>query len=215
MSGSLALVRLESQGRDFLLVNGSHADEGPDRVVAPLLTSEHESRAIRIGPSHTASLYSVGRPWTRESREFLEVYRRRLDEGRLSPSESYGAFQGSATCGSCHSDQYQVWLNSGHGNAFATLARVNKEDRPDCFLCHVTTSLSHVRERALLAPPHSETRNVGCESCHGPGREHSANPSTPMLLPTIESCTACHTSVTSPRFDYAAMAREVCCRPRR
>jgi hypothetical protein len=44
---------------------------------------------------------------------------------------------------------------------------------------------------------------VQCEACHGPGAEHSRNPSEIAMLSVNErTCNRCHTDYTDPEFDY-------------
>ena len=48
--------------------------------------------------------------------------------------------------------------------------------------------------------------NVGCESCHGPGREHVESSGVKDMIrqPSIESCTECHDGIKDEgRFDPA------------
>ncbi|MEZ4337621.1 MAG: hypothetical protein R3B82_13465 [Sandaracinaceae bacterium] len=51
-------------------------------------------------------------------------------------------------------------------------------------------------------------RNVGCESCHGPGSMHVANPTGAAVnvrrSPEARTCLRCHTPEHSDRFDFAA-----------
>jgi Cytochrome c554 and c-prime len=113
-------------------------------------------------------------------------------------------YAGSESCASCHKDAYDWWKDTKHGRAYATLERVHKEFNLSCVGCHVTgynqpggSTVTHV----------AELKNVGCESCHGPGSLHNARPDLAGLImksPTETTCLGCHTHEHSDRFAYQA-----------
>jgi hypothetical protein len=88
--------------------------------------------------------------------------------------------------------------------AYLTLQKRSKEYNLDCVGCHVTgyeqpggSTVTHNLDGALV--------NVGCESCHGPGAAHSADPEVAILRHTPEStCVVCHNKQHSDLFDYDA-----------
>jgi predicted CXXCH cytochrome family protein len=49
-----------------------------------------------------------------------------------------------------------------------------------------------------------ELSDVGCESCHGPGRKHVQRTLARYGQTSIETCTGCHDADNSPDFDYYA-----------
>lgn len=114
-------------------------------------------------------------------------------------------YVGSAACASCHSTQTAWWRSHPHGHAYATLERRHKEYNLDCVSCHVTgynqpggSTVTQNRQGALV--------NVGCESCHGPGEAHvadpaGANPNVVRVVPET-TCTGCHNEEHSDAFDY-------------
>lgn len=113
---------------------------------------------------------------------------------------------GSAACASCHAPQTAWWRGHPHGHAYATLERRHKEYNLDCVSCHVTgynqpggSTVTQNLGGALV--------NVGCESCHGPGAAHVANPrgATPNVVRVVPetTCTGCHNEEHSDAFDYA------------
>lgn len=112
------------------------------------------------------------------------------------------AYVGSAACGGCHQEAYAWWRNHSHGLAYVTLQTRNKEFNLDCVGCHVTgygkpggSTVTHNLNGALV--------NVGCESCHGPGAAHSADPEVAIARDTTEStCVSCHNEAHSDLFDY-------------
>lgn len=125
-----------------------------------------------------------------------------LEPPPLGPTDV--AYAGSESCGSCHQPAVVWWKTHPHGHAYGTLQKQNKEFNLDCVGCHVTgyerpggSTVTHNMDGALV--------NVGCESCHGPGAAHVANPAIDLVLDPPEStCTPCHNDEHSDQFDYGA-----------
>lgn len=126
----------------------------------------------------------------------------------LPPPAAVGEphYVGSETCGSCHASALGWWRRHPHGRAYATLTERHHEFDLQCVGCHVTgygrpggSTVTHNLEGALV--------NVGCESCHGPGSAHVANPgamprSVQREVPE-NVCTGCHNHEHSDQFDYS------------
>ncbi len=134
--------------------------------------------------------------------------------GVLPPAAAPGqpSYVGSATCGRCHAAAFAWWERHPHGRAYATLVDRHKEFHLDCVGCHVTgydqpggSNVTHHLDGALV--------NVGCESCHGPGSQHVADPTaTPrtVVRATPEStCVGCHNEEHSDRFEFEAYRRRL------
>jgi hypothetical protein len=125
-----------------------------------------------------------------------------LEPPPLGPDDV--AYVGSAACSGCHDKAFAWWRNHAHGVAYLTLQKRSKEYNLDCVGCHVTgyeqpggSTVTHNLDGALV--------NVGCESCHGPGAAHSADPEVAILRHTPEStCVVCHNKQHSDLFDYDA-----------
>ncbi len=143
----------------------------------------------------------------------VEAYARRVNaynrehlKDRVPPPAPQGAahYAGSESCQSCHAEAYAWWRSTKHGRAYATLEKVHKEFNLSCVGCHVTgynqpggSTVTHV----------TNLKDVGCESCHGPGSLHNAAPEQPGLVvrDTPEAvCVSCHNHEHSDRFTYAA-----------
>jgi DnaJ-class molecular chaperone len=72
----------------------------------------------------------------------------------------------------------------------------------DCWSCHVTgANLKGGPSGPYDVGP---MRNVQCESCHGAGRQHVADPKVDMVrVPSEEHCKSCHSDEqTEGRFEY-------------
>ncbi|HSW39259.1 MAG TPA: cytochrome c3 family protein [Acidobacteriota bacterium] len=95
------------------------------------------------------------------------------------PSE----YAGSETCQACHREIHEAWKTSKHAVPFAA----GPEGAAACKTCHATGI-----DRETLA---AMENNVGCESCHGPGKEHIAGNGDPKKLisgRSAEICGRCH-----------------------
>jgi hypothetical protein len=119
--------------------------------------------------------------------------------GRMTRAPAKG-FVGSEECSRCHTKIHEQWKESAHALAMDTLKIEGHDRDPDCVSCHavgVEASdgyLDAVTDRALA--------NVGCESCHGPGAEHTRDPKVKTALSAKESCDKCHTRNNSPNFNF-------------
>jgi hypothetical protein len=143
----------------------------------------------------------------------LDAYDKRVNEhnretlkDRLPLPAKDGAphYAGSDSCKNCHEAAYAWWRNTKHGHAYATLEQKHKQFDLSCVGCHVVgynqpggSTVTHV----------DNLKDVGCESCHGPGSQHNAEPNKPGLVTrdTPKSvCLSCHTHEHSDRFTYEA-----------
>jgi hypothetical protein len=95
------------------------------------------------------------------------------------------SYVGSEACAGCHAPQFAKWKESGHSHAFEALERLAK--RPagrqfdgECVVCHTVGLGYKTGYRDDLLTPH--LKDVGCESCHGPGAGHAADPKDAVLL---------------------------------
>ena len=137
-----------------------------------------------------------------------EYLREVTREGLLdkAPHVSSAGFSGNAKCGSCHGAALKVWKASGHSHALATLEEEGHGRDPDCVPCHVVGVSPKGLPPTMAFRSRAQTpqlADVGCESCHGAGAAHSANPPR-VSLPRIgrASCKPCHTLENSPNFDF-------------
>lgn len=144
----------------------------------------------------------------------VSVYRRYLDRVRDErlleklPRTKGQAFAGNATCGTCHSEAMLAWEKSRHAGALHTLEIEGHDRDPDCTGCHVVGLDSEKGFRSRLLTPH--LTDVGCESCHGAGANHSVDPAKfPMPKAGEASCRPCHVKDHSPEFDFATYWKKI------
>lgn len=144
------------------------------------------------------------------SRIFAYYQQRVRDERLLEslPREQTPGFAGTATCGSCHQKAMDVWKGSKHAIALQTLEKELSDRDPDCTGCHVVDLTSTEGFKSRNDTP--DLANVGCESCHGPGKAHSLQPEVVKMGKVGQKvCTTCHTIRNSPRFEFSSYWKRI------
>lgn len=129
--------------------------------------------------------------------------------------ESLQEMAGWPACKKCHHEQTSFYLSTDHAGAWQTLADLDQQYNPDCLLCHVTLPTYDgrlVQEKNLLSNIPLELQGVGCETCHGPARQHSKMPES--VLPTKPDrgiCLQCHTDQRDKNFIYTEKIQKIRC----
>jgi hypothetical protein len=108
---------------------------------------------------------------------------------------------GSESCRSCHAAEHESWLKSSHSHAWETLSAKGFEVDAACQQCHTTGfgvpgGFESAKRSSLM-------RSVGCESCHGPSKEHADQPSRKTPYAASDQCVRCHDRENSPSFQFA------------
>ena len=126
---------------------------------------------------------------------------------RLFSSESFeqddkNSYIGSQACQECHQKEFSQWSHSSHATAFNTLRTVGREYYPECITCHVTGS-GYASGYQIGNTERTHLVDVGCETCHGPGKQHVYTPLKANIRGHVSEkvCMACHTPEHSPGFD--------------
>tara|TARA_B100000686_G_scaffold44650_1_gene47263 strand:+ start:39 stop:1394 length:1356 start_codon:yes stop_codon:yes gene_type:complete len=144
-----------------------------------------------------------------------ELFFRNLDLKKEHLKDS--PFIGNQVCAGCHPGSTDVWKKSRHSNAFATLENLGKHFDPECLECHVVglkpwvasknsseAVLKFEGKRGFLSSeltPH--LKNVQCENCHGPARDHLVNSKIkPAEHNPASVCADCHHGSHSPLFEF-------------
>jgi hypothetical protein len=114
-------------------------------------------------------------------------------------------YVGTDKCKKCHADAYKVWQNSPHHEAYQTLVTAKKpalrQFDGECVKCHVVGfdyQKGFVNE---VETPHF--KDVGCESCHGPGSLHAKGDNSSKLLALMNPFRV------SPNEDPAAKTKRI------
>ncbi|MFM9197376.1 MAG: multiheme c-type cytochrome [Planctomycetia bacterium] len=140
-------------------------------------------------------------------------------------------FAGSAACADCHRHAYDVWKDTPHATALATLEeqKPRRDGDPECLSCHVVGWAPQRFEpfeggfAGMKVTPH--LAHQGCENCHGPAAAHAAvergdvrasvaerdklRGEVRLSLDTpegkqraVNNCLECHDLDNSPQFDF-------------
>lgn len=140
----------------------------------------------------------------RASLSYATYLKRLSQEGLLAkmPRMEGKAFAGNKACMSCHTNAAEVWKKSAHSQALTTLHEEGHQRDPDCVGCHVVGLNSKQGFRNEGVTP--QLKHVGCESCHGPGKDHALAPyKVKMPISGQRACMTCHTPDHSPGFQFA------------
>jgi hypothetical protein len=161
----------------------------------PGLPFELYYQLLRIGPEYKTlpdkdadnPILRVLDDYAREVKEknYLQLYTHNKHPIQIEPQFSTATYVGSDKCKKCHEHAYDVWSKSKHARAFQTLVEAKRPSLRqfdgECVICHVTGFEYTSGYRNDTATPN--LKNVGCESCHGPGSEHVDNKNRkPTLL---------------------------------
>ena len=107
--------------------------------------------------------------------------KRRAETAAQQASSPYLGFRG---CGPCHAPAIGFMAKDQPRQGLHNLGQAKQQFNQSCLPCHVTgVDPSHAAD-ALSVP--DDRRGVGCETCHGPGRSHSENPTANHLARTPE-----------------------------
>lgn len=125
-------------------------------------------------------------------------------------TQKFKQYTGSISCQKCHKEIYNSWSKTAHASSYQTLKKRDQNNNQSCVYCHVT-GLDEAT--AHLASSLPETmKAVGCEVCHGPGRQHATAASLKDVArqpPTPQLCLKCHSQEHDDNFDYEQDKKKV------
>jgi hypothetical protein len=99
-------------------------------------------------------------------------------DGLRNPGNGEPTYIGSKACSKCHDRAYDIWLKSDHAHAYKTLVDAKRPSLRqydgECIVCHTVGFRYKTGFQDEVSTP--LLKDVGCESCHGPGSLHAKNP---------------------------------------
>ncbi len=109
---------------------------------------------------------------------------------------------GTESCRECHAEEHRLWGLSRHACAWHSVREKGAHVDPECQRCH-TTGYGVPGGFASVARSPGAV-DVGCESCHGPSRDHVDDPEirTAYFARAGDQCVTCHDRENSPEFAY-------------
>ena len=116
--------------------------------------------------------------------------------------DSSNSYIGSEACLGCHEKEFDQWSHSSHATAFNTLRMVGREYYSKCVSCHVT-GFGYSSGYEIGKADSAHLAEVGCETCHGPGKQHTYTPLATNIRGKVEAstCMECHAPEHSPGFE--------------
>jgi peroxiredoxin len=163
--------------------------------------------------SHAANAHILALP--RAEREKIMVQRGAIRTDLLPTAARH---VGSDACRSCHAKEYESWAAGPHAAALAALESRHRTNDANCMKCH-TTGFGRVGgfQPGAAAAAHTDLARVGCESCHGPGGDHVADPKRRAAIVSLgdkcdscvilQICGSCHDDANDPGFEFAVKAK--------
>jgi hypothetical protein len=134
---------------------------------------------------------------------------------------------GSKGCKACHMGAakgtvFEIWEKSKHATATASLPAESKKDGK-CLGCHAT-GYGKPTGYDPAVPATAGLEGVGCEACHGPGKDYKAMSimkdkakavEAGLIMPEAANCKTCHEGAVPeghkalPKFEFATMMPKV------
>lgn len=114
-----------------------------------------------------------------------------------------GKYVGSARCSLCHINAHTNWSQTLHAGALDTLEAMGQDTNSICLPCHTVGfgQSGGFVDRATT----DDLAGGGCETCHGPARDHVENIEDRSLRPTVSLssalCAVCHTGEHHPHSE--------------
>ena len=125
-----------------------------------------------------------------------------LFSGEPLEGDAHNGYVGSEACRTCHPEASDQWAHSSHAAAFNTLLTVGRQFYPECVSCHVT-GFGYETGYRINTPERNHLAEVGCETCHGPGKKHVNTPLAENIRGEVPEriCASCHNAEHSPGFE--------------
>jgi 2',3'-cyclic-nucleotide 2'-phosphodiesterase (5'-nucleotidase family) len=180
--------RLKTIESQMLALQGGNGKSGK---------STYENAFLEIDPAIIDN--QVVEALLQETKKKVNAVGRTAAGGTMLPG-----YTGSPACLPCHEEIGKRWQMTPHARAYDTLVAKNQQFNANCVPCHVTGVSMLLQDRAISLSLPESMRQVGCETCHGPGAEHAKNPETRKLekSPAASVCLQCHTPEHDDNFQF-------------
>jgi predicted CXXCH cytochrome family protein len=163
--------------------------------------------------SHAANAHILALP--REQRQKILAERGAIRTDLLPTAARH---VGSEACRSCHAKEFETWSASSHAKALASLEQKHKANDANCLKCHTTGfGRDGGFAASASASAYPDLARVGCESCHGPGADHVADPKKAGAIVSLgdkcdscvilQICGSCHDDANDPGFEFEVKAK--------
>jgi predicted CXXCH cytochrome family protein len=119
-------------------------------------------------------------------------------------------FVGSNKCASCHEEIYKRFIKfSAKSRSYRSIRRMERgltpQEKKHCYDCHTT---GHGRPGGFVSLAKTPLlKNVGCESCHGPGSNHAQSEEKKQIRRRVPQsvCQSCHVSARIKAFKHVPL----------
>lgn len=140
------------------------------------------------------------------------------DDPPPSAGGMLGYIQGQAgepTCAQCHATPSASWTATAHAGAWETLQE-SGHAQEFCEGCHTVSQLGNAATDPVGWTSTGDSRyvDVQCESCHGEGSTHVADPEASQPLPSLavgedltNGCGECHNGTHHPFVEQWELSR--------
>jgi hypothetical protein len=132
-----------------------------------------------------------------------------LFSGYLPPAEAK-TYVGSDACKDCHEDEYGKFMKyAKKAHSYDHIIRMQKGltegEFKECLGCHTTGYGQPSGFVSAEATPN--LKNLGCETCHGPGSDHLLSAASKDIEGKLKStiCEKCHIEARSKAFNFKPM----------
>jgi hypothetical protein len=209
---------IESGGRGKYLGKLDISWQGPGKKKKSVM--DYKSYFLPVKPKSSGDKIGQIVQDIKKSITSFNRYRRtglRQDDPLVRLALQTDEITGPPSCFDCHEKQTEFWKSTRHANAYTTLSRQGESFNLHCLPCHVTAgkinSGSIESELIYLLSLNSDRQTIGCEVCHGPGKQHLLDPGqvAPVRMPAREICIQCHNSERDSNFEYQRKLATIGC----
>ena len=128
----------------------------------------------------------------------------------LPPPAHAKTYVGSEACKDCHEEEYGKFMQyAKKAHSYDHIIRMKKGltegEFQECLGCHTLGYGSPGGFVSVEATPN--LKNLGCETCHGPGSDHVASGEAKDIRGKLNStiCEKCHIEARSKAFNFKPM----------